>query len=76
MHNILSTRYGFRFSTKISGNLREFAGECNLGILYSSSRLWAPRRSARGAEGHGAGGLRPISVPRFWISEGFTQAES
>ena len=26
-------------SSKISGNLREFTGECNLGILYSSSLL-------------------------------------
>ena len=26
-------------SSKVSGNLREFTGECNLGILYSSSLL-------------------------------------
>ena len=49
----LCAGYGVRFSTKtcwklvlflqkslkISGNLREFMGECNLGILYSSSLL-------------------------------------
>ena len=30
-------------SPKVSGNLREFAGECNLGILYFSSLLAEPR---------------------------------
>ena len=27
--------------TEISGNLREFTGECNLGIMYSSSLLFS-----------------------------------
>ena len=31
--------------TEISGNLREFTGECNLGILYSSSLLVLARKA-------------------------------
>ena len=30
-------------SPKISGNIKEFTGECNLGILYSSSLLYVYR---------------------------------
>ena len=33
--------------TEISGNLREFTGECNLGILYSSSLLVMTHRCGR-----------------------------
>ena len=35
-------------SPKISANLREISGECNLGILHSSSLLSAPVSSIRG----------------------------
>ena len=57
-------------SPKVSGNLREFTGECNLGILYSSSLLGEQARAGdapaeaggrpceRGAEGR-IDGIRP-----------------
>ena len=42
-------------SPKISGNLRQFAGEYHLGVLYSSSPLGIRRGAHRG--GGGVGGL-------------------
>ena len=44
-------------SRKISRNLRELTGECNLGILYSSSlsRILAEKSAARPVGGPGAG---------------------
>ena len=59
-------------SPNIAGNLWEFARECNLGILYSSS-LWgtARRRTAtarlrRGALGVGTSHLRPGAQLHFF----------
>ena len=53
-------------SPEISGNLWEFTGECNLGILYSSSLLRMTRAPASEERRQG----RKWAAERHWSSRG------